>query len=88
MAIEYKAVPFIASVKSADKKSADTAAAQLAATINEHARQGWDFSRARAGHRRGPAWMPRRPHGLKVVYAHIDQLIFRRAVAEQKMGAA
>jgi hypothetical protein len=88
MAIEYKAVPFIASVKSADKKSADTAAAQLAATINEHARQGWDF------HELAQVTVAVQPGclagltGSKVVYAHIDQLIFRRAVAEQKMGAA
>ena len=74
---EYKAVPFIGSIKKG--QGADAVAVQLSSAINSYASAGWEFSQL------GDVNIEVKPgclaalFGASVSYIRFDQLIFRRA---------
>ena len=78
MAYVYRVVPFTASVKSADKAAAATAAAQLETIVNANAKDGWEFvtvndvSVGIAPSCLGALF------GGRATYLRLDQIVFRR----------
>lgn len=76
---EYKAIPFLASVKSTDKESAGLASKQLEETINSSSSDGWEF------YSLGAITVEVAPGclgsltGSKSTTVRLDQIIFRRS---------
>lgn len=75
---EYRAVPFLATVKSHDRKAVAQAAEQLSTAINNEVLLGWEFCQVASVSVAVAPGCLAALGGAKATPMLLDQLIFRR----------